>query len=213
MKKLLLLGTIAALASSASADYSDYLEVTFDDQVVTDGSMIYCNHLLEGALPGEDNYSADVNFKSLEGDLVLILSVNIDTEATGYNGDTWGFPQVCEADGNCFPTKEQYFATLDEEGFMWMIEATEVLEDAEPIYTVTASVAYGEVDDYEEIEDSSMTFKIKYSKTYDAGVTGIEADSNEAPIYYNLLGKRVTNPSNGIYIVKQGKKVTKRFFE
>ena len=212
MKKLLLYAAFAAMATTASAASSDYFKVMYEGHEVADGSMIYCNNVLAGGLPGEDNYSADVTFMSLEGEQLLLLSVNPDTEQPEYDGGSWGMPQVCEADGNCFPPSEYYFGEMDEAGFMWMIEATEVLDDAEPVYIVTAMVAYGERDDYEIEDDSLMTFRIKYSKNIDAKVDSLNSDSNEAPVYYNLLGKRIENPSNGVFIVKQGKKVTKQIF-
>lgn len=43
-----------------------------------------------------------------------------------------------------------------------------------------------------------------------SGVAGIEAEENAPVEYYNLQGMRVANPENGLYIVKQGNKVTKR---
>ncbi len=46
----------------------------------------------------------------------------------------------------------------------------------------------------------------------DAGedsVASIAADNNEAVVYYNLQGVEVANPANGLYIVKQGSKVSK----
>ncbi len=53
---------------------------------------------------------------------------------------------------------------------------------------------------------------------YDAAgqmaVEEIEAVDENAPVeYYNLQGIRVANPENGIYIVKQGKKVSKHIFK
>lgn len=43
-----------------------------------------------------------------------------------------------------------------------------------------------------------------------SGVAGIKAEENAPVEYYNLQGIRVANPENGLYIVKQGNKVTKR---
>ena len=44
-----------------------------------------------------------------------------------------------------------------------------------------------------------------------AGINNILADDENAPVeYYNLQGVRVLNPENGLYIVKQGKKVSKQ---
>ncbi|MCM1491211.1 MAG: hypothetical protein NC095_10370 [Muribaculum sp.] len=46
--------------------------------------------------------------------------------------------------------------------------------------------------------------------TEGAGVEGVEAISNAAPEYYNLQGVRVANPQGGIFIVREGSKVSKR---
>lgn len=50
---------------------------------------------------------------------------------------------------------------------------------------------------------------IKFTGAAPAGIDGIVAD-NEAPVeYFNLQGIRVAEPSNGLYIRRQGKEVTK----
>lgn len=41
------------------------------------------------------------------------------------------------------------------------------------------------------------------------GVANIEAEENVAPVYYNLQGVRVAEPSNGLYIVVKGGKSSK----
>lgn len=42
------------------------------------------------------------------------------------------------------------------------------------------------------------------------GIVGVEIEENDAPVvYYNLQGVRVENPANGLYIMRQGDKVTK----
>ena len=46
-----------------------------------------------------------------------------------------------------------------------------------------------------------------------SGVAGIEADENAPVEYYNLQGVRVASPEKGLYIVKQGNKVEKRFIK
>lgn len=55
---------------------------------------------------------------------------------------------------------------------------------------------------------------IKVTKTepkdIGTGVASIEADENAPVEYYNLQGVRVAEPSNGLYIVRQGSKVSKR---
>lgn len=47
-------------------------------------------------------------------------------------------------------------------------------------------------------------------KLVTTGVEGIEIEENNAPVeYFNLQGVRVDNPANGLYIMRQGDKVTK----
>lgn len=45
------------------------------------------------------------------------------------------------------------------------------------------------------------------------GIEGVEADENTPVEYYNLQGIRVAAPENGIFIVKQGNKVSKQIFK
>lgn len=59
-------------------------------------------------------------------------------------------------------------------------------------------------------QEMVLTFYID-QKGLSVGVEGIEADINAAPVYYDLQGRRVDNPSNGLYIVKKGSKVSKEF--
>lgn len=43
----------------------------------------------------------------------------------------------------------------------------------------------------------------------EAGIDSVIAEENAAPVYYNLQGVKVANPENGIYVVRQGNKVSK----
>lgn len=47
----------------------------------------------------------------------------------------------------------------------------------------------------------------------DSSVNEIAADENAPVEYYNLQGVRVANPANGLFIVKQGNKVSKRIIK
>lgn len=59
-------------------------------------------------------------------------------------------------------------------------------------------------------EEIVLTFYIDQAGV-DAAVEGIEAESNAAPVYYDLQGRMIENPSKGLYIVKKGNTVTKEF--
>ena len=54
---------------------------------------------------------------------------------------------------------------------------------------------------------------VGYDVTGGAGVAEIAFDENAPVEYYNLQGVRVANPANGLYIVKQGNKVTKQIIK
>lgn len=90
--------------------------------------------------------------------------------------------------------------------------------DGEEIYTIfddddyqgrTLYVPAGCVSLYKSAGGWSH-FKSNVKEIDESGVDAIAPDASEVPVeYYNLLGVRVANPSNGVFIKKQGNKVTK----
>ncbi len=59
-------------------------------------------------------------------------------------------------------------------------------------------------------EDGEMTpVMVGFFAAEEGGVEGVTVDANAAKEYFNLQGVRVANPSNGLYIVRQGGKTSK----
>lgn len=58
-------------------------------------------------------------------------------------------------------------------------------------------------------EPTEFNLPILYKKAGDSGISNIGIDNEEAPVYYNLQGVRVENPSKGLYIVVKGNKSSK----
>ena len=56
-----------------------------------------------------------------------------------------------------------------------------------------------------------MAEKLRFAiREVSTGIESVDAEEVEAPVeYYNLQGVKVANPEKGLYIKKQGKKVTK----
>lgn len=97
---------------------------------------------------------------------------------------------------------------------------------------VNSPELYRNVVEYELKEDGKLTFGVrKDTKTPlqywqpsfnwrlerfepGAGVANVsvDAEATVAPVYYNLNGVRVAEPANGLFIVKEGNKVSKKFF-
>lgn len=98
------------------------------------------------------------------------------------------------------------FAT-DSYGY-WILESGKIKNltakiDAKGNFTVSNWTVY---------EDYYMCEIARYGTTTfvaaDAGVGSVEADNAPAE-YYNLQGIRVDNPTSGVYVVRQGAKVSK----
>lgn len=53
------------------------------------------------------------------------------------------------------------------------------------------------------------TCELEFAKAEGDGIEGVGVDANAPAVYYNLQGVQVANPANGLYIVKQGNKVSK----
>ena len=79
---------------------------------------------------------------------------------------------------------------------------------AQPIYeTATLYVPADKIEDYRAAEGWKQFLKIEADPN-GSGVDGIAADIAEAE-YYTLQGVRTANPEHGIYLMRQGGKVTK----
>lgn len=67
-------------------------------------------------------------------------------------------------------------------------------------------------DHYSTIDLILNLDEMKLSSTASTGVESITEDNTNAPAeYYNLQGVKVNNPENGLYIVRQGNKVSKQY--
>lgn len=113
--------------------------------------------------------------------------------------------------------------TKDEHGNTILIESYEAYEGDEPelVQAIKVDYLYDEngnptemesswYDPYEDIYYPDM--KIIYGTYIDAsGVESVAAEKNtDAPVeYFDLQGRRVANPSNGVYIRRQGTAVSK----
>lgn len=61
------------------------------------------------------------------------------------------------------------------------------------------------------IEDESVKLIFFLDQQGLAGIHDIDVDSDADAVYFDLQGRRVENPSNGLFIVKKGSKVAKQF--
>lgn len=226
MKKLLLLAALAATYSSAYADaFSDVFTLTYNDQPVANGETIvvdnYLNEWYDPQYPDDPaNWAALAQIKATNKsdastELSFLMTVESPAEDEFFDKkNKYGSLQVCykcDADGNCFggANKNRPYISntigkvspgsyalfdIDQKGF----------ENMDPV-TLKFELTFDD-------ESSVVYIKFNHLKDITLGVDDIEAES--APTeYYNLQGVRVSEPQKGnLYIVRSGKKVSKRLF-
>lgn len=71
--------------------------------------------------------------------------------------------------------------------------------------TVPANKAYVLASDLPAAEAAAQTLNFGFGEV--TGINGVNADSNNAVEYYDLNGRRVLYPANGIFVTNTGKKV------
>ena len=119
------------------------------------------------------------------------------------------------ANGNVFITTDSYYQTASgkhKKGDLAGAGTTYVFTDrgfatsgfnAVSVAVSDANIAFA------NIAETGTTFTL-YADPSAAGIEDIVIDENAPVEYFNLQGVRVANPENGLYIVRQGKNVTKQ---
>ena len=240
MKKLLLLSVLALGGLTASAQsFSDYYKVTFNGQEVKNGETIASEETVETewyecdfevTLKGSGVSSAELWARGeYTGQPSYMMSMN-DPVA-------WGSPSICYSipatgENNCEASDnpELYFSnfslsTVNEVIYQFHVASmgtTEIGPDFDPkdpstwpvsilpseigLYKVTL---YSILNGSNKTSDFTLYVLIGPKAT---GVDSIEADYSNAPVeYFDLMGRRVLNPSKGqIVIERQGSKTVKK---
>ena len=115
-------------------------------------------------------------------------------------GDGYSYFAISGAKGSWEAVNPVRFAPKNGETAFNIDEPSE-FEKGEAAFKVAAEGTY-----YVNVDFKNYTVIVSNFAT---GVKNIEVEENVAPVYYNLQGIEVANPQNGIFIVKQGSKVSK----
>ena len=226
MKKTLLIAALGLVAATASADYKEYFELSFDGQPIENGATITINKP-EYSNDKGDNYDIEIPVKVLKGDdetpTYFSATFNYNKPA---QADCIGNPSFCN-DANCFPPNSGIpgnigymdcnpdFGYYADEDFKYLIHLNEVPKDTafDQTYELWMGAYTGEVVsaqgdmDFEQIPDTDFRMYVRILSKSDS-VNGIEIDEAAAE-YFNLEGVRIEKPESGIVIVKRGDKVSK----
>ncbi len=175
--------------------------------------IVYENHV---AMPLTSNYGY---FKTTDGTL---SEANLRAE----EGNAFTFVAIAGTDNYNIMAADYYYymtgnynsfnrSTEEQaEGAEWAISV-----DAAGVVTITNTYndktmyydsQYGSFGAYDEQTEGRMLPTL-YTKDSAAGIQSVEANEAAPVEYYNLQGIRVSEPTNGIFIRRQGSKATKVF--
>lgn len=187
MKKFLL--STAALLFTLGASAQAFT-VTVNGNPVENGATVYCDH-----------FNSDM--EQIEPEVMVTpnddCTLYVDLYNTGETNVQMCFPINCQfvKPGN----------TISVNGDLTAGVARNLMIDAMTM-GVDPFDASCEITMYLD-GDEDNTFEFTLNMHYSAGVDEIGASDNTPAVYYNLQGVEVANPENGIFIRRQGNKVTK----
>lgn len=237
MKKFLLTIAILGSALCANADdtlpeFSDCFTVTYNGQELKDGDEVVCTNYQDAAdLYGPGTLIYDCELEVENQDLMPaymrgVLSYDTpsyrDWNAAPYD---WGDATLCyqavyspgaNPIGGCLDgvdkiNRGQGNVSVPASGvgeFKWLLHLNGVLSKYESRYPLTLTAVSGD-DQAATAVSKSIKIYINYRTTPDSGVDEIEAAEGEG-VWYDLQGRRVDNPSRGLYIYKTAGKAVKR---
>ena len=230
IKNLLSIAAMALLTLSASAETYDLsVQAGWGASAALPGTTLVANSGW-----GEFVLATNVSVTDYKG---ITVGGITPTPCTMFFTEQYGGVELYKADGSkCTWTpaskaEQVYTVTLEEGAPFELLLGADGTDGNGAIYSYPNLVA-GEktvtltipADNAKEIsgvwlksavKPSSASVKIKSitlteTKESQTAITEIEAADENAPVeYFNLQGVRVENPSNGLYIRRQGSKVTK----
>lgn len=232
MKKIFttMLALVAAvgMAFTASAQEDSYFDCFVNGEKVNNGDRINITNFYEElSVPGYGVYQRQYNTHLTVIPYVvdkMVASVSDFSNDTPLDDD-WMYGanlsiQFCGLDGLCVPVSVGQTVSKSKEINLEEVDKAMDMQ-TEIVISMFGDAADGDFLKLDIKTEFTMTFQLDDQVTVltfyvdqkgtDAAVEGIEADSNIAPVYYDLQGRQIDNPTNGLYIVKKGSKVTKEF--
>lgn len=239
MKKLLLglAALLPALAANAQ-EFNDFFKVTYNGETLTNGQVLNIlptpdDQLDNPAEPGKVTYLPHIHVVNLEEDprqmtgAFLFVNPTENYYEENVNSATYpyGFPSMCYSGGlapnlvdpaqNCLPASagnagfgQVIVPAAGNDTFQWEVH----LEDADPSSTTTMKIELVAQDGYANLGmdfSEPFTLTLVFS-TDDTGVEEVGIDADAPVEYYDLQGRKISNPTAGLYIVKQGANAVKQ---
>lgn len=126
-------------------------------------------------------------------------------EGTYYVLNTSGAYAECPITLENGTKKTIYYPSIDVNGYTY----ADKFEEADGSTTVSATICMSGFYDKNYTTSTGWLYLSFKFNTATTSISSISVDNNAPIEYFNLQGQRVENPSNGIYITRQGAKVSK----
>lgn len=220
---------VGAMTASAQS-FSDYFEVSYNGQAIADGETVIISDFVDYSTDGLGFWYMDAHLKMVnktnepKACFAILNYVGDPTKDQAQSDNLkWGVPSICYSGAEAYDSFSaggcMTAGTFDAgNGTVWVPAAgTDTfqwephLEGCAPEtvsnYRLTLVYMEGMPDEDLEESDCVMNINLKFTPDTNA-VADIYVDNNDVPVYYDLLGNKVNNPENGIFVkVANGKAV------
>lgn len=240
MKKSLLAILFASLSFGAFAqddeymDFNDMFTITYDGDEVTASTPVLATHIIENS-DGTLNYSMDLDVENHDIDpsgLRAVLSpYNPDGKTYLANKDFWGEVQLCymskaagATSGNCLsgninhPIAPNFGAgnlivpvSNGSNEFKLQIHVNNAAAEADASYLLKLQGIYDDAGTIYYL--TNPVSLILNFKSVSLNIDETLISSPQEGEYYDLQGRRIKNPSKGIYIYRTSDKAIKRIIK
>lgn len=203
--------TTLGLSAQNLEEGSKIFGAEYNGTAIENGGHIYSTEFEDYG--GFGQYGAEVKMINKAGENIpMIASLEAVTpDYATVKGDfaKYGMPQLCK-NGACFGEMGQFFSFAKDvtltttEEFIWQIHQTMCQKDGGATFRLRI---YKLVDD-DVTTDPQFYFDITFGE--DTAVDAVEIDENQPVEYFDLQGRKVVNPAQGLYILRQGGKTAKK---
>lgn len=219
MKKLFLLTAVVASAFTINAqDFSEYFKVSVEGKTLENGATAVFTEADEfGTIDAKIRVENITDQPRKVYGMLRIDKTPSLAQYTDYSAG-WGTISFCyefaDGSGNCLMGDDNNQRILGKgtievpanDYFIWDIHNYSKTNAEQGIYKLEMTPFEGE-------EELPVFFDAYVAYGASAGVSAVEFDENLPIQYFDLAGRQVVNPENGIYILKQGSKVEKRIIK
>lgn len=240
MKKQLLSLALISLGLSASAQsVTDLFTFTYEGKTIANGETIIVNEHEAGETAGTLTYACNIvcansEIEPVRLDNALYYVTPANATELFDNEQKWGAPQFCYSGGavvklpdnpliesspaNCLGGETEsivaqgvFFVPAEGKGNVtYELHLFSAADDAISEYRLEIQPTQWNEDEEEyDYITERMVINIRYVPKAMSGVEEIQA-AEGATEYFDLQGRKITNPGAGLYIIKNGEKVSKQ---